>query len=37
MEDINIIEKIEYLLEDGCLKLQYTFEGGKTVVFEYPF
>ena len=36
MEKINIIEKIEYLIEDGVLKLQYTFEDGTFHIIEYP-
>lgn len=35
-EKINIIEKIEYLIEDGVLKLQYTFEDGTFHIMEYP-
>lgn len=36
MEKINIIEKIEYLFEDGFLKIQYTFEDGTFHIAKYP-
>lgn len=36
MEKINIITKIEYLIEDGVLKLQYTFEDETFHIMEYP-
>lgn len=36
MDDINIITKIEYLLGQGTVTIQYTFEDGRCLVLEYP-
>lgn len=36
MDKINVVKKIEWLIEDGYFKIQYTFEDGTFTIVEYP-